>query len=110
MDGEYVVELKGDAGRVVLAGEIDVLAAPGVLEAIDLALALRAGRILIDLGAVTFLDSAGIRAIVIGYQDAVRLGAGFAIGAVQPNVARILALTGLRDVLSAEPAVQRLTR
>jgi anti-anti-sigma regulatory factor len=64
-------------------------------------------HVLIDLDGVTFLDSARIHAVVMGYHDAVRLGAGFATGAGPANIAPVLALTGLGDCLTAEPAVKK---
>jgi anti-anti-sigma factor len=99
-----VIELKGDTARVFLTGDLDVDTAPAAIEAIRRALALQPARIVIDLDAVTFLDSTGIHAIVTGYHDAVQFGVGFAIGPAPPRVARVLELTGLSDVLAAEPA------
>jgi hypothetical protein len=67
---------------------------------------MKGARIIVDLDAATFLDSAGIHAIVIGYHDAIRAGSGLAIGPASPRVARVLALVGLGDGLTAEPAGQ----
>jgi anti-sigma B factor antagonist len=103
----YSVDVKGDTAHVILAGELDVATAPAVSQAIRAGLATQAPRILIDLDAVTFVDSAALHAIVSGYHAAVRVGAGFGIGPVAPNVARVLALTGLADRLTAEPTETR---
>jgi anti-anti-sigma regulatory factor len=55
----------------------------------------------IDLGAVTLLDSSGIQAIVSGYPDAVRAGAEFTIGPAHHRIVPVLEHTGLRDALTA---------
>jgi anti-anti-sigma factor len=110
VDGNYVVELNGDTARVVLTGEVDMVAASGVSEAILRALATKAVRVLIDLEAVTFLDACGIQAIVIGYHDAVRQGAGYGIGPAAPAVARVLVLTGLDNGLNADPRREHLEK
>src|ERR1700761_4171996 len=46
---------------VVVVGEIDVLSAPELRRALDAAPA--GDRLVVDLTAVTFLDSAGVRAL-----------------------------------------------
>jgi anti-sigma B factor antagonist len=103
---DYLIVRRGDAVHVLLAGDLDMVAAPAVTRAIDRALAVQTERIVVNLDAVTFLDSSGIHAIVNGYQDAVRVGTGFAVGPAAPDVARVLALTGLHHGLAAEPAVE----
>ena len=50
----------GDAELVTLAGEIDLANAPGIGRQI-VARMTEAGAVLIDLTAVSFLDSAGVR-------------------------------------------------
>jgi anti-anti-sigma factor len=101
-----VIDIEGDTAYVFLDGDLDVAAVPEVVEAIRLALAMGVARIVVDLGAVTFLDSSGIHAIVTGYHDAARVGAGFAIGPAPARIARVLELCGLRDGLSVEPVVR----
>ena len=99
--------MNGVTARVFLSGEVDMAVGPPVTEAIRRALAMRPDRVVVELGAVTFLDSFGIRAIVTGYHDAVRAGTGFAMGPAAPNITRILAMTGLSDGLTAAPAVNK---
>jgi len=103
---DYLIVRRGDAVHVYLAGEIDLDEAPAVTRAIDRALTVQPERILINLDAVTFIDSAGLRALVNGYHDTVRAGAGFALGPAAPPVARVLALTGLDGGLTVEPAIE----
>ena len=66
-------EPDGD-GRVVLrpVGDLDLLTAPVLTEA----LAQRGGSgvtLVIDLAAVTFLDSSGLRALLVAHEDGAQL-------------------------------------
>jgi anti-anti-sigma factor len=57
--------------RLDVAGEVDLAVADDLREAIDKALAGdRAAELIIDFGAVTFLDSAGISALLAGRAQA----------------------------------------
>jgi anti-sigma B factor antagonist len=104
---EFLVDHRHDAIHVLLTGEIDLQAVPAVSRSIQRALSGSARRVVINLDAVTFLDSSGLGAIVAGYRDAVRLGVGFSIGPpAVPAVARVLDLTGLADALAAEEAAE----
>ena len=107
MNREYLIVRRGDTVHVLLAGQLDVLAAPAITRAIERALAVQTERILLNLDAVTFLDSAGLGAIVAGYHDAVRLGVDYTIGpAATVAVGRVLAVTGLDEYLSPDKGVR----
>jgi anti-sigma B factor antagonist len=101
---EFLVEVRGDAAHVLLSGEIDMLAAPAVRRAVDRALSGPASRVVINLDAVSFIDSTGLGAIITGYRAAERLGRGYRLGpAGVPIIASVLEVTGL-DTLILEPA------
>jgi len=109
MNREYLVERRGDALHVLLTGEVDLLAAPALRRAIDRAVAVDGSRIVINLDAVTFVDSAGLGVLVAGYQTAAILGIGYEIGpAAVPAVARVLAITGL-DALAVDQVADEET-
>ncbi|MDR6317182.1 STAS domain-containing protein [Actinoplanes couchii] len=54
-------------------------------------------RIDLDLSQVTFLDSAGIRSLLLCRHDARSRGCELSITAVHPHVHQVLAITGLLD-------------
>jgi anti-sigma B factor antagonist len=104
---EFLVDRRGDAIHVLLTGEIDVAACPAVGRAIRRALGMPGGNVVVNLDAVTFIDSSGLGAIVAGYHDAASRHAGFTIGPpAVPAVARVLSTTGLRDALVLPRAVE----
>lgn len=57
----------------------------------------------LDLGATSFIDSAGIRVLVRSLLDLREAGSGLALVAASPTVENILRITGILDVLK-DPA------
>lgn len=92
-------------GVVTLApvGEVDM----GAVDALGSALqdALSAGRVdvVVDLAGVTFLDCAGIGALVAGRNTAVRRGCGYTVVNSKWQVRRVLELTGVLTALTGRP-------
>jgi len=107
---EFLVDRRGDTSHVLLTGEIDRPAVPAVFRAIHRALTGRPHRVVINLDAVIFIESAGLAALVDGYHTAAALGIGFQIGpAGVPTVARVLAVTGLDEALAWDPVLDEGT-
>ncbi|MEU7905696.1 STAS domain-containing protein [Actinoplanes sp. NPDC049118] len=88
--------------RVAVAGEID-LSTADVLRAGLLRTLTRhvPHRIEVDLAGITFLDCSGITALIVVAEAAARIGCQLRITNPQPNVRRILDLTGLLDAVTA---------
>jgi anti-sigma B factor antagonist len=106
MNREFVVEQRSGATHVLLAGEIDISACPAIGRAIRRALDMATESVVIDLDAVTFIDSCGLGALVAGYHEAVADGRGFSIGPpAVPAVARVLTAT-LGDALVVPSAAE----
>jgi anti-anti-sigma factor len=83
-----------DTATILLAGELDASTAPRFHDAIDTAAATGAGRLVIQAEGLTYIASAGLRALVFARQ---KLGDGVAIvieGATEP-VARVIRMAGL---------------
>lgn len=99
MPGEDAVRLTVDRqdldGRLllVLVGELDPHTAPR-LEA-ELASAGTEPRVVLDLAGVTFLDSAGVRAIVSAHERLSNAGGSLALRSPSPVAARVLEISGL---------------
>ena len=83
---------------VTVGGELDVHTAPtlqAALAALD-----ASGRIVVDLSAVTFLDSTGLSVFVNALADAREREASLAVVASAPRVVKVFTLTGLDGALS----------
>lgn len=99
----YTVDRDARAVTVRLAGEVDLAAAPRVESAIEDALAGEEGvDMMIDVDAVTFLDSTGLRVLVAAHARCA--GEGRSLTLVNPSIAvsRILEITGLGQTLLAD--------
>ena len=90
--------------RLVGVGELDMASAP-LLESLvaEVVRRVRANRLLIDLGDVTFLDAAGLSALGACHRDALDHGAELRVSAARGIVRRVLDLTGMWEWLSDQP-------
>jgi anti-sigma B factor antagonist len=97
----HVVE-RGDEFVVVAEGEIDMTAAEALDQAIRAARA-GGGRLAIDLGAVTFIDSQGLKVLL----TARLLGGGspsVTLRNLSPQARRTFEISGLLDSFGVESA------
>jgi anti-anti-sigma factor len=96
-----LVELQGSGSvppRMVVSGEIDALTAAQLQKAVvDVLRHQRPAGIEMDLSGVTFLDSAGIRALVLCQADARQVECQITLTNPQPIVYRTLQITGLLE-------------
>lgn len=90
-----------DDGTVVAAGEIDMAAGPE-LEALVLPLEQQGGSLVLDLSAVTFLDSSGLRTLLKIARAADDQGTQLVVRSPAPEVDRLFELTGTREQFTIE--------
>jgi anti-sigma B factor antagonist len=91
-------------GVVVVCGEVDCSTAPLVTAAVDSLLATAPAEVVVDLCEVTFLDSAGLHALVTAHSRVGEQGARLRVRVATHAVLRPIQVTGLEDVLSVERA------
>ena len=66
-DFEFVAQRAGD-GVVLVSGEVDILTAPLLEQELRDSAALSGGDLVVDLGEVPFMDSAGMNVLVRLYK------------------------------------------
>ncbi|MFG2837782.1 STAS domain-containing protein [Streptomyces zaomyceticus] len=94
------------AGTVVVSGEIDSATASELLRSLRLALLAHPAGVTLDLAAVTFCDCAGLRAVLTARHPHIDGGRrALTLGPVSPRVARLLELTGTRELLGVPKPV-----
>jgi anti-anti-sigma factor len=97
-----------DADRLVLSPQVPLLAG-GAAEAFekDIQQLFRRGQrhLVVDLGGVPSIDSAGIRALVRGHTSAQRLGGGLRIAAARPPVVAVLDASRLSSIFEMYESV-----
>jgi anti-anti-sigma factor len=96
------VAVEGVRAAVELVGELDLNGSEqleaelsklpyGRIEGVDL-----------DAGRLTFIDSAGLRALLVCRDACRRRGVEFRLTSVSPTVGRIVAIAGVDDVLPGD--------
>ncbi|BAC71639.1 anti-sigma-B factor antagonist [Streptomyces avermitilis] len=88
-------EDRGKWAVVVLTGEVDCDLTPALREAVDSLTAEDHGLIVLDLGQVSFMDSAGLGVVVYGMRRAGALGGRLRLAGPGEQVRELLRLTGL---------------
>jgi anti-anti-sigma factor len=88
-----------DAGLVV-AGEIDAHTAPTLAAAIEAA----GPTVRVDLSAVAFVDSSGLRVLIDAHQHLSEAGGALTIASPSDPVVRLFEISGVQDYLLIEPA------
>jgi anti-sigma B factor antagonist len=91
---------------VTLGGELDIMSAPAVREELLSLLRPGASRLVIDLSAIRYADASGLAVLVGTQRRALLLGGALRLAAPQPEVARVLAVTGIGRHLEVYPTVQ----
>jgi anti-sigma B factor antagonist len=88
--------------RIEAAGEIDSSSAPALRAELDAALDLAPREVVLDLGGVTFLDSAGLSTLAAAHRRATAEGVRLRVLVSGRAVMRPLQITGLWKLLGAE--------
>ena len=101
-----VVTAPGDAVVVALGGDLDIASVPVVREGLLSLLSPGASRLVIDMSAVRYADASGLEVLVSTRRRAVLLGGTLRLAALQPEVARVLIVTGLSRHLGTYPTVR----
>jgi anti-sigma B factor antagonist len=85
--------------QLMLSGEIDLARAPEIRSAGERIVdSLSAGdSLVVDMGAVVFIDSTGLGALVSLRNSATRAGAKLILRRTPPQVLRVIELSGLKD-------------
>jgi anti-sigma B factor antagonist len=106
---EFAVETLqvGDRRAVVrVAGDVDLFTAAELRASLRAALDAGAGEIVVDLGAVTFLDSSGLAALVAGHRAAQLRRRPMTIVVDDPAIRRPFAVAGLDELLPVVTTAQ----
>jgi anti-anti-sigma factor len=101
LDSVVALELDGQRATVVLRGEVDLAVEQPIVEAIRRTARLEAlAAICVDATAVTFIDSSGLRALILGREAALSRGLEFSVRiTADGQAARVFALAGLVEAL-----------
>ena len=96
---KHEVIKKQGASIVVLKGDVDLESSPAAREVL-LKSVEGAGKVLVDLSSVTYIDSSGVASLVEALQAAKRNGGTFALVAASDPTRRVLELARLDKVFA----------
>jgi anti-sigma B factor antagonist len=86
--------------------ELDVYTSPLLQERLVEVLKDGSSSIVLDLSAVTFLDSTGLGVLITGLKRCRSAEGDLVLVTAQPNVLKVLEITGLNDVFQVHDSVE----
>jgi anti-anti-sigma factor len=97
--------------RIMLAGELDLAAAPTLVAAVQDLIASRSAELEIDLRRVVFIDSTGLRTLIVARDEAARTGIPlYVIPSAHEPVRAIFEVTNLQHALPWRLPISRAQR
>jgi anti-sigma B factor antagonist len=99
---DMTIEEKGESTKVVLRGRFDTTGAI-LIEMPFNAVTSEKRAIVVDLSAVTFMSSYGIRVLLVGAKTIKSRGGKLAILCPEGNVAKVLEATGTNTLIPVYP-------
>jgi anti-anti-sigma factor len=94
-----IVQHEHGTSVLVVAGELDMLTAPQLSQALDVALGARPPVLVVDLSEVTFMDSAGLAVLLSAHRESGD-GTSLRVVANQRATLRPMELTGVDEYLA----------
>ena len=88
-----------------LEGDIDLHVSPAVREALKAMIKKKPKRIVIDLSRVTYIDSAGVAALILAMQEVEAYGGKFLLAGLQETLRLIFETSRLERVFQIFPNV-----
>lgn len=99
-DFDIVAAINGDVAQVVISGELDSTSAPRLIAVIHDIAAPPVHGIELNCEGVTFLDSAGVRALIVTRNAAAHVGVDLVLVQASAPVTRVIEMTGLVGLLT----------
>jgi anti-anti-sigma factor len=104
-DDRFAATWSGRTAVVTAAGEIDLTNAASLRDTLLSILNAGALGLVVDLTATTFIDSAGVSALVRASRRAAATEATMRLAVTAPAVLRVLDLVGINRLIEAHPSV-----
>lgn len=103
MDGPAQLELHDHASGarhvLVLSGELDLASSPALEEALRGICTDSTEALTVDLSTLTFMDSTGLRVLLLAKELCERHGCEFLLVAGPPQIQRLFEVTGILERL-----------
>lgn len=96
---EITITTTGVIDQIIITGSIDALTAPQLINTINAHIHDRHPNVIADFSKVEFMSSAGLRAILASVKEARANGGDFRLAAPQPNVEKVLKMSGFHNIV-----------
>jgi anti-sigma B factor antagonist len=98
---EFEVAVSQQAGRAIveIRGELDAATGPALSDAVSAVTRDGLAEVVIDLCAVTFVDSRGLSVLLESHREANQRDMSFKVVNLQPAVAKLFRISGVDAVL-----------
>jgi anti-sigma B factor antagonist len=103
-DERFTLDWSGRVAVVAASGEIDITIADGFRDALLSALSAGAAALIVDLTSATFLDSAGVTALVRAARQAAVTNTALRLAVAAPPVLRVLDIVGIDRLIGVYPS------
>lgn len=97
----------GNGSLVRVSGEVDMSNSPTVRDSLMGLVKDKVPAIVVDLGAVSYMDSSGIATLVEGLQETTSYGGKFRIAGLTDKVKQVFELARLTDVFDIYADVEQ---
>jgi anti-sigma B factor antagonist len=97
--------IQGDVTVVTLDGTLDSSTAQAVQADLDQILP-DDGKILLDLGKISYMSSAGLRVLLVAYRRAQATGARIALARLPADIREVMTATGFLDFFGVSDTVE----
>lgn len=94
---------------LIAEGSLDSLSADSLTQILDAQIQAGNTRLVVDLKAVHYTSSAGLRSLLMALKGARRVGGDLRLGAAQPNVMEVLSLAGFTSIIKTFDDVSAAT-
>jgi anti-sigma B factor antagonist len=101
-DFEVTAQVSDGTAVVVISGEVDVYTAPQLRDCLRRIDADDADRVVLDLSAMTFIDSTGLGVIVGAVKRLRENGGTLTLRAPSKSTRKVLDITGLAQIIDIE--------
>jgi anti-sigma B factor antagonist len=96
---DQMTDERGGSCTFILTGELDMTSAPALTDAVLPMCSNGAVNVVFDINGLEFLDSAGMRAILLCREHLAERNCKLALTRGTASVERLLEIAGLQDVL-----------
>ena len=96
-----------DVFVVRVAGEVDISHEDELRGELGKAVAESSAGVVVDLTDCNFIDSSGVRALLVSRETQGEGGGGFAVAASSEQIVRILSVMGVDKVIPVSPTVEQ---